>query len=103
MQTRMEWKIKNDPYIAKALAEKAGLTIKIDERKHSETYEKDQIMNQTPAFGGKIIIGHLTYTEIRFWGLKTLATPELGETHANSQSAKSALFFLSHTIQQGES
>ena len=42
---------------AKALAEKAGLTIKIDERKHSETYEKDQIMNQTPAFGGKIIKG----------------------------------------------
>lgn len=28
------------------------------------------------TYGGKIVMGHLTYTEIRFWGEKTLATPD---------------------------
>ncbi len=28
------------------------------------------------SHGGKVHIGHLTYTEIRFWGEKTLATPD---------------------------
>lgn len=28
------------------------------------------------TYGGKVHIGHLTYTEIRFWGEKTLATPD---------------------------
>ncbi len=28
------------------------------------------------GYGGKVHIGHLTYTEIRFWGEKTLATPD---------------------------
>lgn len=27
------------------------------------------------TYGGKIFIGHVTYTEIRFWGERTLATP----------------------------
>lgn len=27
-------------------------------------------------YGGKINLGHMTYTEIRFWGEKTLATPD---------------------------
>lgn len=27
-------------------------------------------------YGGKVNLGHLTYTEIRFWGEKTLATPD---------------------------
>ena len=30
----------------------------------------------TGGYGGKINLGHLTYTEIRFWGEKTLATPD---------------------------
>lgn len=30
----------------------------------------------TGSYGGKIHIGHLTYTEIRWWGEKTLATPD---------------------------
>ena len=30
---------------------------------------------QIGTYGGKIVIGHFTYTEIRFWGEKTLATP----------------------------
>ena len=30
----------------------------------------------TGEYGGKINLGHLTYTEIRFWGEKTLATPD---------------------------
>ena len=28
------------------------------------------------SYGGKILLGHLTYTEIRFWGEQTLATPD---------------------------
>jgi formate C-acetyltransferase len=28
------------------------------------------------TYGGKVHMGHLTYTEIRFWGEKTLATPD---------------------------
>ena len=31
---------------------------------------------KTGTYGGKIHIGHLTYTEIRWWGEKTLATPD---------------------------
>ncbi len=30
----------------------------------------------TGTYGGKVTIGHLTYTEIRWWGEKTLATPD---------------------------
>ena len=30
----------------------------------------------TGGYGGKVHLGHLTYTEIRFWGEKTLATPD---------------------------
>ena len=30
----------------------------------------------TSSRGGKVNLGHLTYTEIRFWGEKTLATPD---------------------------
>lgn len=28
------------------------------------------------TYGGKVHMGHLTYTEIRFWGEKTMATPD---------------------------
>ena len=28
------------------------------------------------TYGGRVHMGHLTYTEIRFWGEKTLATPD---------------------------
>ena len=28
------------------------------------------------SYGGQVHIGHLTYTEIRWWGEKTLATPD---------------------------
>ena len=35
------------------------------------------MMQATPGtYGGKIQLGHLTYTEIRWWGEKTLATPD---------------------------
>lgn len=34
------------------------------------------LSNLTGMYGGKIRLGHLTYTEIRFWGEKTLATPD---------------------------
>jgi len=30
----------------------------------------------TGSYGGKVHMGHLTYTEIRWWGEKTLATPD---------------------------
>ncbi len=30
----------------------------------------------TGSYGGKVLIGHLAYTEIRWWGEKTLATPD---------------------------
>ena len=30
----------------------------------------------TGQYGGKVNLGHLTYTEIRFWGERTLATPD---------------------------
>lgn len=30
----------------------------------------------TAVGGGKVRLGHLTYTEVRFWGEKTLATPD---------------------------
>ena len=32
--------------------------------------------SKTGGYGGKVHMGHLTYTEIRFWGEKTLATPD---------------------------
>lgn len=31
---------------------------------------------KTGSYGGRVHMGHLTYTEIRFWGEKTLATPD---------------------------
>jgi formate C-acetyltransferase len=31
---------------------------------------------KTGTYGGKVHMGHLTYTEIRFWGEQTLATPD---------------------------
>ena len=31
---------------------------------------------KTGMYGGKVHMGHLTYTEIRWWGEKTLATPD---------------------------
>ena len=31
---------------------------------------------KTGTYGGKVHMGHLTYTEIRFWGENTLATPD---------------------------
>ena len=31
---------------------------------------------KTGAYGGKVLMGHLTYTEIRWWGEKTLAFPD---------------------------
>lgn len=36
--------------------------------------------NRTGPHGGKVHMGHLTYTEIRWWGEKTLATPD-GRKH----------------------
>lgn len=30
----------------------------------------------TGQYGGRVNLGHLTYTELRFWGEKTLATPD---------------------------
>ncbi len=36
----------------------------------------DRISTLVGTYGGKIVMGHLTYTEIRFWGEKTLATPD---------------------------
>lgn len=30
----------------------------------------------TGQYGGKVHLGHLTYTELRFWGERTLATPD---------------------------
>jgi len=32
--------------------------------------------NKTGCYGGQVHMGHLTYTEIRFWGDVTLATPD---------------------------
>lgn len=32
--------------------------------------------SMTGTYGGKVHMGHLTYTEIRWWGEKTLATPD---------------------------
>jgi formate C-acetyltransferase len=32
--------------------------------------------NVTGTYGGRVLMGHLTYTEIRFWGERTLATPD---------------------------
>lgn len=36
----------------------------------------DMALKQIGTYGGKIFIGHFTYTEIRWWGLKTLSTPD---------------------------
>jgi formate C-acetyltransferase len=36
----------------------------------------DMLSKLTGIHGGKIHLGHMTYTEIRFWGEKTLATPD---------------------------
>ncbi|MBE6629418.1 MAG: hypothetical protein E7624_01040 [Ruminococcaceae bacterium] len=43
-------------------------------RFNTDLYEMAQ--KQVGTYGGKIVIGHLAYTEIRWWGEKTLATPE---------------------------
>ena len=36
----------------------------------------DIFKSKTGSYGGKVHMGHLTYTEIRWWGEKTLATPD---------------------------
>ncbi len=36
----------------------------------------DIFRRKTGAYGGKVHMGHLTYTEIRWWGENTLATPD---------------------------
>ncbi len=36
----------------------------------------DMAQTLTGTYDGKIVIGHLTYTEIRWWGEQTLATPD---------------------------
>ncbi len=43
-------------------------------RFHTSLYEMVSAIPGT--YGGKIHLGHMTYTEIRFWGEKTLATPD---------------------------
>lgn len=43
-------------------------------RFNSDLY--DMVQDLVGTYGGKIVIGHLAYTEIRWWGEKTLATPE---------------------------
>lgn len=44
------------------------------ERINQDLYKITQTIEG--AYGGKIHIGHLTYTEVRWWGEKTLATPD---------------------------
>ncbi len=36
----------------------------------------DMVQDLVGTYGGKVVIGHLAYTEIRWWGEQTLATPE---------------------------
>lgn len=36
----------------------------------------NMLKSKTGMFGGRLRLGHLAYTEIRFWGEKTLATPD---------------------------
>lgn len=43
-------------------------------RFHSDLYAMAQKL--TGTYGGKVSIGYLTYTEIRFWGERMLATPD---------------------------
>ncbi len=43
-------------------------------RFNNDLYEMAQKL--TGTYGGKVHIGHLTYTEIRWWGEQTLATPD---------------------------
>lgn len=43
-------------------------------RLNQDLYEACTV--RTGSYGGRVHIGHLTYTEIRFWGEKTLATPD---------------------------
>lgn len=43
-------------------------------RLHNDLYTYAQSLEGT--YGGKVHLGHLTYTEIRWWGEKTLATPD---------------------------
>jgi formate C-acetyltransferase len=43
-------------------------------RFNNDLYEMTQ--NLPGTYGGKVQLGHLTYTEIRWWGEKTLATPD---------------------------
>lgn len=43
-------------------------------RFHTDLYH--MISSLPGTYGGRIHMGHMTYTEIRFWGEKTLATPD---------------------------
>lgn len=43
-------------------------------RLHKDLHTFAQTLEGT--YGGKVHLGHLTYTEIRWWGEKTLATPD---------------------------
>ncbi len=43
-------------------------------RFHRDLYDMTQEL--TGTYGGKVLLGYLTYTEIRWWGEKTLATPD---------------------------
>ena len=42
-------------------------------RFNDDLYERTQRL--TGSYGGKVLMGHLTYTEIRWWGERTLAMP----------------------------
>jgi len=47
---------------------------KLASRLNNDVYNIASSMNG--SYGGRVHIGHLTYTEIRWWGEKTLATPD---------------------------
>lgn len=36
----------------------------------------EMLSHETGAYGGKIVLGHLGYTEVRWWGEETMATPD---------------------------
>ena len=39
-------------------------------------HDSNEFRKKTGTYGGRVHLGHLTYTEIRFWGEVTLATPD---------------------------
>ena len=66
--------MRNDALLCSGWGDGKPDSCALAKRFNSDLY--NMLSKLTGMYGGKINLGHMTYTEIRFWGEKTLATPD---------------------------